>query len=127
MATKLGGAMRRRKFITLLGGVAALAPFAARGQQRERMRRVGVLVSTLAADDPEWQARSTAFLLSLHDRGWTADRNVHIDYRYGLGDANRLRAYAAELVALAPDVILAGGGGATEALNHTTRTLPIVF
>ena len=91
------------------------------------MRRIGVLVSGLRPDDPEWQARGNAFARSLQGRGWTADRNVHIDYRFGLGDANRLRRYAAELVALAPDVILAAGASATEALHQATRTLPIVF
>src|SRR5262245_8265810 len=119
--------MRRRTFITLLGGVAALAPFAVRAQQRERMRRIGVLVSGLAADDPEWQARGTAFVQALQELGWTDGLNVRIDTRFGLGDADRLRKSAAELVALGPDVIMAGGGNAVPELQQVTCTLPIVF
>ena len=98
--------MRRREFITLLGGAAAAWPLAARAQQPERMRRIGVLMS-LAADDPEGQARLAAFLQGLQQLGWTDGRNVRIDTRWGAGDADRTRRYAAELVALAPDVILA--------------------
>jgi putative ABC transport system substrate-binding protein len=99
--------MRRRDFITLLGGGAAAWPLAAHAQQGERMRRIGVLVSNLAAGDPEWQPRSNAFVQDLQERGWSDGRNVRIEYRWGLGDSDRLRKYAAELVALAPDVILA--------------------
>jgi putative ABC transport system substrate-binding protein len=118
--------MNRRTFITLLGGGGAW-PIAARAQQRERMRRIGVLVSGLAADDPEWQARGTAFVQGLQELGWTDGRNVRVEYRFGLGDPDRLRKFAAELVALAPDVVLAGGGVAVPALQRATRTLPIVF
>ena len=100
--------MKRREFITLLGGAAAAWPLAARAQQGERMRRIGVLMS-LAADDPEGQARIAAFLQGLQQLGWTDGRNVRIDYRWAAGDADRIRRYAAELVALAPDVILAAG------------------
>ena len=100
--------MKRREFITLLGGAAAAWPLAARAQQPERMRRIGVLMST-AADDPEAQARMAAFLQGLQQLGWTDGRNVRIDTRWGAGDADRIRRYAAELVALAPDVILATG------------------
>ena len=100
--------MNRREFITLLGGAAAW-PLAARAQQAERMRRIGVLMH-LAADDPESQARVAAFLQGLQQLGWTDGRNVRIDYRWAAGDADRIRRYAAELVALAPDVILAVGG-----------------
>ena len=100
--------MRRREFITLLGGAAAAWPLAARAQQPERMRRIGVLM-TAAADDPEWQARVAAFLQGLQQLGWTDGRNVRIDTRWGAGDADDIRKYAAELVALAPDVILATG------------------
>jgi putative tryptophan/tyrosine transport system substrate-binding protein len=96
--------MKRREFITLLGGAAAAWPLAARAQQPERVRRIGVLMS-LAADDPESQARHAAFLQGLQEWGWTVGRNVQIDYRFGAGDAERIRRYAAELVALAPDVI----------------------
>src|SRR5215510_13745764 len=89
--------MKRREFITLLGGAAAW-PLAARAQQGERMRRIGVL-SSLAADDPETQALHAAFLQGLQEWGWTTGRNVQIDYRWGAGDADRFRKYAAELVA----------------------------
>jgi putative tryptophan/tyrosine transport system substrate-binding protein len=120
--------MERRKFIMLLGGAAAAAwPLAALAQRSERMRRIGVLVSGLAADDPEWQARGTAFVQGLQELGWADGRNVRVEYRFGLGDPDRLRKSAAELVALAPDVILAGGGVAVPALQQATRTLPIVF
>jgi putative tryptophan/tyrosine transport system substrate-binding protein len=118
--------MRRRDFMVGLGS-AATWPLAARAQQPTRMRRIGVLASALAADDPEWQARGTAFMQGLQELGWTAGRNVRIDSRWALGDAERLRRYAAELVALAPDVILAGGTPAVMALQEATRSLPIVF
>ena len=101
--------IRRRDFITLLGGAAFAWPLTARAQQRERMRRIGVLASNLTADDPEWQVRSNTFVQGLQERGWSDGRNVRIDNRWGLGDSDRLRKYAAELVALAPDVILAAG------------------
>ena len=118
--------MRRREFITLIGGAAAGWPLAARAQQRERMRRIGVLM-TLAADDPEGQARLTAFVQGLQELGWTDGRNVQIDYRWPAGDAERIRRYAAELAALAPDIILAGGGAVVPSLLQATRTIPIVF
>jgi len=117
--------MRRREFIAGFGAAAGM-PLVARAQPA-RMRRVGFMFSLLAADDPEGQARITAFVQGLQERGWTDGRNVRIDYRFGLGDADRLRRYAAELVALAPDVVLAGGGTAVAALQQATRTLPIVF
>jgi putative ABC transport system substrate-binding protein len=117
--------MRRRAFVTLLGGAAAW-PLAARAQQRERMRRIGVLV-TLAADEQQGQARVAAFLQGLQQLGWTDGRNVRIEYRWGPGDADRFRQYAAELVALAPDVILASGSPSVAALQHVTRTVPVVF
>jgi putative ABC transport system substrate-binding protein len=122
--------MRRREFIGLLGGGAAAPsvwPSGVRAQPRERMRRIGVLVSQLAADDPEWQARSLPFAQRLQELGWSEGRNVRIDIRWGVGDVSRLRSYAAELVALAPDVILAPGNLAVEALQQVTRTVPIVF
>jgi putative ABC transport system substrate-binding protein len=122
-----GEPMRRRTFITLLGGAAAAWPLVARAQQPARMRRIGYLLSALPADDPEGQARRTAFVQGLQQHGWTDGRNVRIDYRFGLGDAERNRKYAAELVALAPDVILAGGAGAVAPLQQATRSLPIVF
>ena len=118
--------MKRREFISLLGGAAAAWPLAARAQQPERMRRVGVLMS-IAADDPEGQARLAAFLEGLQQLGWTDGRNVRIDTRWAAGDADRIRQYAAELVALAPDVILASGGPTVGPLRQATRTVPIVF
>ena len=117
----------RRELIAALGSGVAGWPLAARAQQRERMRRIGVLVSILAADDPEWQARGNAFAQSLQERGWSDGRNVRIEYRWGLGDQDRLRKYAAELVALAPDVILAAGSIAVASLQQSNRSVPIVF
>ena len=118
--------MRRRDFITLLGGAAA-GPVVARAQQRERMRRIGFLMN-LAADDPVSQARNAAFLQALQELGWTAGRNLQIEYRWGGEIADRNREYAAELVALAPDVIVAGGSSpGLAALRRATRTIPIVF
>jgi putative tryptophan/tyrosine transport system substrate-binding protein len=118
--------MKRRDFITLLGGAAAAWPLAARAEQADRLRRIGVL-SSLAADDPETQARHAAFLQGLQEWGWTTGRNVQIDYRWGAGDVDRFRKYAVELVALAPDVILATGTPVTAALLQATRSVPIVF
>jgi putative tryptophan/tyrosine transport system substrate-binding protein len=118
--------MKRREFITLLGGAAAW-PLAARAQQGERVRRVGVLMAS-AADDPVSQARIAAFHDSLAQLGWTDGRNVRIDTRWATTNADELRRHAAELVALAPDVIVAATGTTTVApLLQATRTLPIVF
>jgi putative ABC transport system substrate-binding protein len=100
--------LRRRQFLTLLGGAAAGWPFAARAQQPGQVRRIGVLMN-LAADDPEALGRITAFVQGLQELGWTDGRNVRIDTRWGAGDADRFRRYAGELVALAPDVILSSG------------------
>jgi putative tryptophan/tyrosine transport system substrate-binding protein len=119
--------MNRREFIAALGSAAMAWPFAARAQQRERMRRIGFILSALPADDPEGQARITAFVQGLQQLGWTDGRNLRIDFRWGLGDAERLRRYSVELVALAPDVLFAGGSLALAALQQATRTLPIVF
>jgi putative ABC transport system substrate-binding protein len=118
--------MRRREFISLFGSAAAAWPLAARAQQPERMRRIGVLMG-LAADDPEGQARFTAFVQGLQELGWSDGRNVRIETRWGAGDADRIRRYAAELVALAPDVILASGGSVVGPLRQATRSVPIVF
>jgi putative ABC transport system substrate-binding protein len=118
--------MRRREFITLLGGAAAAWPMAARAQQPDRVRRIGVLIA-LAESDPEGQARIAAFHQGLQQSGWTVGHNVRIDTRWGAGDADRMRRYAAELVSLAPDVILASGGTVVGALLQATRTVPIVF
>jgi putative tryptophan/tyrosine transport system substrate-binding protein len=117
--------MRRRQFMTLLGGAAAW-PLAAHAQQPERMRRIGVLMN-LTADDPESSARITAFAQGLAELGWTVGRNVQIEYRYFAGDADSARRYAAELVAFAPDVILAQGSQPVALLQQLTRTIPIVF
>ena len=118
--------MRRREFITLLGGVTFGWPLAARAQQADRVRRIGVLMN-LAADDPESSARLTAFLQGLQQLGWTDGRNVRIDTRWAAGDADRYRKSATELVALMPDVILATGTSAVAPLQQATRALPIVF
>jgi putative ABC transport system substrate-binding protein len=122
--------MRRREFISLFGGAAAvpslLWPLAARAQQSEPMRRIGVL-SNLASDDQEGQTRNAAFLQGLQELGWTVGRNVRIDYRWGLGNAELYRKHAADLVALAPDVILTNGTSTVGPVLQTTRTVPIVF
>jgi hypothetical protein len=118
--------VKRRDFISLLGGAAAGWPRAARAQQMERMRRIGVL-EPLAADDPESPSRVTAFAQGLQQLGWTADRNVRIDYRWGGGDADRIRSQAAELVALAPDVILTGGASTTAPMLRATRSAPMLY
>jgi putative ABC transport system substrate-binding protein len=119
--------MRRREFITLLGGAAVAWPLAARAQQPgERVRRIGVLMNTLS-DEPEAQARFAAFQQGLKEAGWSVDRNVRIDTRWGGGDNARLRQSARELVALNPDVILAGTGSTVTPLQELSRTIPIVF
>ena len=117
--------MRRRAFIALIGGAAAW-PLAAHAQQREKVRRIGALMP-LAADDPEGQARLAALAQGLQQLGWTVGRNLRIEYRWAPGDADDIRRRAAELVALAPDVIVANGGGAVGPLLQTTRDIPIVF
>jgi putative ABC transport system substrate-binding protein len=117
--------MRRRQFITLLGG-AATWPLAARAQQADRMRHIGLLINVVAGD-PEGQSRVAAFRQGLQELGWSEGRNVRIDYRWGANDAVRSRRYAAELIALAPDVILASASPAVVALQEATRTVPIVF
>jgi putative ABC transport system substrate-binding protein len=117
--------MRRRAFIALLGGTVAW-PVAARAQQAERVRRIGVLLLA-AADDAESQVRVGAFLQTLALSGWTIGRNLRIDTRWATLNADDIRKHAAELVALAPDVILAHGAGAVGALLQATRTVPIVF
>jgi putative tryptophan/tyrosine transport system substrate-binding protein len=118
--------VKRRDFITLLMRAAAAWPLAARAQQAERMRRIGVIMS-LAADDKQGQARLAAFLQGLQELGWTDGRNVRIDIRWGTGDAGRNRRHAAELVELAQDVILASGGSIVGPLLQATSTVPIVF
>src|SRR5262249_13694491 len=122
---RMASCIARRKFLATLGGAAAW-PLTARAQQPARMRRIGVLMN-LTADDPEASARVTAFAQGLRQWGWTAGHNVRIDYRWGAVDADRSRRYAAELVALAQDVILASGIPVVTALLQATRTVPIVF
>jgi len=117
--------VKRRKFITLLGGAAVAWPLAARAQQRERMRRIGVL-SSVGADDQVNKVRLAAFQQRLQQLGWTDGHDVRIDYRFPAGNLQDFRKYAAELVALAPDVILALGRALQEVLE-ATRTVPIVF
>jgi putative tryptophan/tyrosine transport system substrate-binding protein len=116
----------RRKFLAALGGAAMAWPLAVRAQQGEPMRRIGVLTN-LAADDPEVQVRNTAFAQALAQLGWTVGQNLRIEYRWAAGDYERIRRYAAELVALAPDVILATGAAGVAPLLHATRTVPVVF
>jgi putative tryptophan/tyrosine transport system substrate-binding protein len=118
--------LKRREFITLIGGAVTAWPFAARAQQPERIRRIGAL-SPLPADHPEAKARMAAFLQELAQFGWVDGRNVRIDARWGAGDTDRIRRYAAELVALAPDVILATSTATVAPLQEATRTVPIVF
>jgi ABC-type uncharacterized transport system substrate-binding protein len=118
--------VKRRDFITLLGVTAAACPLAARAQQTERVRRVGVLMN-LVADDAEGQARVAVFLQRLQQLGWTDGGNVRIDYRWAAGDAGHFQRYAEELLALAPDVILASATPSVQALQQATRTVPIVF
>ena len=121
----LSGLLKRREFVSLLGGAVAW-PIAARAQQQERIRRVGALIS-LTADDPQSKARVAAFLRGLQPLGWTDGRNLHIDYRWGEGDAGHMHSHAAELIALAPDVVVAGGSEATATFQQATRNVPIVF
>jgi putative ABC transport system substrate-binding protein len=118
--------MRRREFVTLIAGAAAAWPTAARAQQPERVRRIGVL-DTLAADDPFAQARQGAFLQGLQQSGWTIGRNVRIDTRWSAGSTDLMRKHVAELIALAPDVFLATGTPSLGPLLQATRTVPIVF
>ena len=118
--------MRRRDFISLIGSAAATWPLAAGAQQTERMRRIGVFVP-YAADDQEGHARLAAFRQGLQDLGWTDGKNLHIDIRWGGDDRDRYRQYAAELVALAPDVLVGVTSPTAVALQQQTRTVPIVF
>src|SRR5262245_34322127 len=117
--------IERRKFLATLGGAAAW-PLVARAQQRERLKRVGVLMN-LTADDPESSDRVTAFAQGLQQLGWTNGHNVRIDYRWGSMDADRSRRPAAELVALAPDVVVAVGAPSVVALQQAAHTVPMVF
>src|SRR5262249_59223023 len=122
----VGGRRKRREFISLLGGAAAAWPLTAQAQQGERVRRIGVFMPG-TADDSEYQAGNGAFLQALGELGWIIGRNVRIDYRWGAGDVDRYRATAADLVSLAPDVLLAEGTATVSALQKATRSVPIVF
>src|SRR5258707_12172660 len=117
--------MKRREFIALLGGAAAW-PLAARAQQTDRARRIGVLMN-VGADDPEAPARVGAFSQGLAELGWTIGRNVRIDYRWYAGNAHAARKYAAELLALAPDVVVASGTLGVSAIHQGTRPVPTGF
>src|SRR5499427_9445311 len=117
--------IERREFITLLGGAAAW-PLAARAQQPERMRRIGVLMSAVEGDQRGLES-ITAFAQGLAELGWIVGRNVRIEYRWGAGDLDRFRRYAAELIALSPDVVLATAGSIVGAFQQASRTVPIVF
>src|SRR6516225_6081528 len=117
--------LRRREFITLLGG-AAVWPLAARAQQGNRVRRIGVLISR-DENDPVQKTQVSAFTRALADLGWTEGRNVRMDLRWTGGDINRIRALAQELVGLRPDIILTSATAPTVALQRETRTIPIVF
>ena len=117
--------MKRREFFTLISGVA-LVPLAARAQERERIRRIAVLMS-LAEDDPEGQGQSAAFIQGMSQLGWNQGPNLHIEYRWAAGDGERLRTHAAELAALRPDVILLNGTPALTAVRQHTQTTPVVF
>jgi putative ABC transport system substrate-binding protein len=118
--------MRRREFITLVGGAAAALPLAARAQQAERLRRVGVFMD-LAENDAEGQARVAAFRKGLQDLGWTEGKNIRFEYRWTAGDPVLMRRYAAEMVGLAPEVVMNGGLPTLVAMQQETRTIPIVF
>jgi putative tryptophan/tyrosine transport system substrate-binding protein len=118
--------MNRREAITLLGGAAAAWPLAARGQQPDRMRRVSLILG-IAENDPEAQSRVRAFQQGLRDVGWFEGRNIRIDYRFSASDPDRIKAYVAELVGLAPDVIVGNGTPVLAALRRATTSIPIVF
>jgi putative ABC transport system substrate-binding protein len=117
--------MRRRDFISL-AGTAAAWPLAARAQQPERMRRIGVLM-LYPENDPAGQLRAMAFRQELEKLGWTVGRNLQIDYLWGVGDADWIRSAAAQLLGLAPDVILANGDAAASTVQQSTRTVPVIF
>jgi ABC-type uncharacterized transport system substrate-binding protein len=117
--------MKRREFIRLIGGAAVVWPLAARAQQADRMRRIGLLLGL--ANDPEGQARVTALKQGLQELGWTDGRNIQIESRFGGADAGRIRAQAAELVALAPDVIVGHTTPVIRALRQATSSIPIVM
>jgi putative tryptophan/tyrosine transport system substrate-binding protein len=118
--------MQRREFISFLGGAAAW-PLAARAQQNDRMKRIGVLVAATTEHDPESEVRVAAFRRGLEELGWVDGRNIRIDYRFAGGDADRIRTYVAELVKSAPDLIVANSSLVVAELKRNTGTIPIVF
>ena len=122
----LGGQMRRREFISLVGTAVAAWPVVTRAQQYGQIRRIGVLMN-IAENDPQSALWVSALVRGLEEQGWSLGKNVQIDYRWAGGDSNLYRKYAPELVALAPDVILVVGGTGTSELQRATRTIPIVF
>ena len=121
------GQLQRREFITLLAGATAVWPLAARAQQGDRVRRIGVLVANYAQTDREGQASVAAFVETLMRLGWTDGRNLRVDYRWSAGDAERIKAAAAELVRSAPDVIVVVSTPALAELRRLTSTIPLVF
>jgi putative ABC transport system substrate-binding protein len=125
-AMGLGEAMQRRQFITLLGGAVAISPLAARAQDAARVRRIAMLIG-VGRDTPDAQLRYAAFLEKLQQLGWTNGQNVRVEARWSAGDAKLLRQYAAELVALTPDVMVTTGTGPTEAVVRSTTSVPVVF
>ena len=118
--------MRRREFITLLGGAAAAWPLAARAQQPERVRRIGVLLS-IAESDPEAQRRIHAFRQALQELGWTEGRDLRIEYRFGAAEPGRIAAEVADLIALRPDVLVGNSTPVVTALRQATNSIPVVF
>jgi ABC-type uncharacterized transport system substrate-binding protein len=118
--------MQRRKFIKLIAGATTAWPLAARAQQHERMRRIGMLM-TPAENDPAVRSGIAAFRQGLHELGWSEDRNLQIDYRWGGGDHDRIRAFAKELIELSPDIIVAHSTPPVVALHRGTSSIPIVF
>jgi putative tryptophan/tyrosine transport system substrate-binding protein len=118
--------MRRREFIMLLGGAVVARPLTAHAQQPERMRRIGVLI-LYPESDPEGQLRAKAFRQELEKFGWVAGRNIQIDFQWGLGNADWIRSAAAQLLQLAPDVILANGTPAAKIMQLSSRTVPVIF
>src|SRR6516165_3814978 len=118
--------MRRREFISILGGAAAAWPLAVRAQAPERVRRI-VFLHSLAEDDPEVQARIAAFRQGLETLGWMENRNIQVEHRFAAGDFTQMQAYTAEIVSSAPDLIVASSTPVLAALKQATRTIPIVF
>src|SRR5262245_60996576 len=122
-----GQGMRRREFITLIGGAAAAWPRSARAQQPDRVKRIGIFFGGFSEADPESHARIEAFTRQLQELGWVEGRNIKIDLRFGGGDDDRRRAYAAELIGMTPDAIVANSAPAVTALAQQTKTIPVGF